>query len=471
MSMLPAVTAILFVCAANAYAQRDLSPQVRPFVRTDSPAIALVNVRVIDGTGSPARDDQTIVIREGDIVYAGGAAGAPIDGAEVIDLAGHTVTPGFVMLHEHMFYPAGNGMYNELGYSFPRLYLAGGATTIRTGGSMVPYADLNLKQSIDAGRTPGPRMDVTAPYLNGPGLGIAAVHAVSGPDEARRMVGYWADVGATSFKAYMHISRDELQAVVEEAHRRGLKVTGHLCSVTYREATDIGIDNLEHGFFASTDFVANKQPDQCPGGANASLTTLDVQSEAAQSLIRHLVDSGVALTSTLTVFETSVPGRPRAPDAALDAMVPEVRDLYLRRFAQIAGNEPGAAARRFRTMMDMEVAFFRAGGLLVAGTDPTGYGGVVAGWSNQRMIELLVEAGLSPVEAIRVATLNGAVHLGVDARVGSIAAGKAADLVVVRGDPTARIADIGNVEIVFKDGIGYDPARLIAATRGSVGIR
>jgi enamidase len=370
-----------------------------------------------------------------------------------------------------MFYPAGNGMYNELGYSFPRLYLAGGATTIRTGGSMVPYADLNLKQSIDAGRTPGPRMDVTAPYLNGPGLGIAAVHALSGPDEARRMVGYWADVGATSFKAYMHISRDELRAVVEEAHGRGLKVTGHLCSVTYREATDIGIDNLEHGFFASTDFVANKQPDQCPNGANASLTTLDVQSEAAQSLIRHLVDSGVALTSTLTVFETSVPGRPRAPDAALDAMVPEVRDLYLRRFAQIAASEPGAAARRFRTMMDMEVAFFRVGGLLVAGTDPTGYGGVVAGWSNQRMIELLVEAGLSPVEAIRVATLNGAVHLGVDARVGSIAAGKAADLVVVRGDPTARIADIGNVEIVFKDGIGYDPARLIAATRGSVGIR
>jgi enamidase len=470
-SMLAAVAAILFVFAAAARAQRDLSPQVRPFIRTDAPAIALTNVRVIDGTGSPARDGQTVVIREGDIVYAGPAVGAPTAGAEVIDMAGHTVTPGFVMLHEHMFYPAGNGMYNELGYSFPRLYLAGGATTIRTGGSMVPYADLNLKRSIEAGRTPGPHMDVTAPYLNGPGLGIAAVHALSGPDEARRMVSYWADVGATSFKAYMHISRDELRAAVEEAHRRGLKVTGHLCSVTYREAADIGIDNLEHGFFASTDFVADKQPDQCPGGASASLTTLDVESEAARSLIRHLVDSDVALTSTLTVFETSVPGRPRAPDAALDAMVPEVRDLYLRRFAQIAGSEPGAAARRFRAMMDMEVAFFRAGGLLVAGTDPTGYGGVVAGWSNQRMIELLVEAGLSAVEAIQVATRNGAIHLGVDDRVGTITADMAADLVVVRGDPTTRIADIGNVEIVFKDGIGYDPARLIAATRGSVGIR
>jgi enamidase len=467
---IPLPCALLLVVSA-AHAQRDLSPQVRAFVRTDARAVALVNVRVIDGTGAPVRDGQTIVLRDGDIAYSGPAAGAPTDGAEILDLAGHTVTPGFVMLHEHMFYPAGNAMYNELGYSFPRLYLAGGATTVRTGGSMVPYADLNLKEWIDDGRIPGPRMHVTAPYLNGPGLGIPGVHALSGPDEARRMVAYWADAGATSFKAYMHISRDELRAAVEEAHARGLKVTGHLCSVTYREAADIGIDNLEHGFFASTDFVADKQPDDCPGGANASLAALDPAGPQALSLIRHLVDSGVALTSTLTVFETSVPGRPRAPDAALDAMVPEVRDLYLRRFAQVAGSEPGAAARRFRSMMDMEVAFVRAGGLLVAGTDPTGYGGVVAGWSNQRMVELLVEAGLSPVEAIRVASLNGAVHLGVDDRVGSIAAGKAADLIVVRGDPASRIADIRNVEIVFKDGIGYDPARLIDATRGSVGIR
>jgi imidazolonepropionase-like amidohydrolase len=470
-SMLPVLLAAFALLATDTQAQRDLSPQVRAFVRMDAPVIALTNVRVIDGTGRPAREGQTVVLRDGDISYVGPAAGAPIEGAEILDLTGHTVTPGFVMLHEHMFYPAGNAMYNQLGYSFPRLYLAGGATTIRTAGSVVPYADLSLRASIDAGQTPGPRMHVTAPYLNGPGLGIPAVHALSGPDEARRMVEYWADVGATSFKAYMHISRDELRAAVEAAHARGLKVTGHLCSVTFREAADLGIDNLEHAFFASTDFVADKKPDQCPPGASASLADLDPRGDAARSLIRHLIDSGVALTSTLTVFETSVPGRPRAPDAVLDAMVPDVRDLYLRTFSQIAGNEPGAAARRFRTMMEMEVEFFRAGGLLVAGTDPTGYGGVVAGWSNQRMIELLVEAGLSPVEAIQVSTLNGAVHLGVADRVGTIAPGMSADLVVVRGDPAARIQDIRNVEIVFKDGIGYDPARLIAAARGSVGIR
>jgi len=464
-------TAALAAAAVPASAQRDLSPQVRAFVRHDADAIALANVRIIDGTGAPARDGQTIVIRNGDIAWVGPARDAPTAGTEVVDLGGHTVTPGFVMLHEHMFYPAGNAMYNELGYSFPRLYLAGGATTIRTGGSMMPYADLNLKASIDAGLTPGPHMHVTGPYLNGPGLGIPGVHALGGAEEAREMVAYWAGLGFTSFKAYMHISREELRAAIEEAHARGLEVTGHLCSVTYREAADLGIDNLEHGFFASTDFVSGKQPDQCPGGASTSLTDLDPQGAPAQALIRHLVDAGVALTSTLTVFETSVPGRPSAPDAALDAMVPEVRDMYLRRFAQIAGSEPGAAARRFRAMMNMEVAFFRAGGLLVAGTDPTGYGGVVAGWSNQRMIELLVEAGLSPVEAIRVATLNGAIQLGVQDRVGSIESGKAADLVVFRGNPVARIADIRNVTVVFKDGIGYDPGRLIEGARGSVGIR
>jgi enamidase len=457
--------------AGSVHAQRTLSPQVRAYVRTDAPVIALTNVRVIDGTGAAARENQTVVLRDSVIAAVGDAGMAIPPGAEVIDLVGHTVMPGFVMLHEHMFYPAGNAMYNTLGYSFPRLYLAGGATTIRTGGSMMPFADYNVKRAIDAGTMPGPKMHVTAPYLNGPGLPIPGVKALRGAADARTMVAYWADEGFTSFKTYMHISRDELRAVVEEAHARGLKVTGHLCSVTYAEAAAVGIDNLEHGFFASTDFVTGKEPDRCPQGANASLTDLDPRSEAAQRLIRTLVAANVAITSTLTVFETSVPGRPRAPDGALDAMVPEVRDAYLRQFSRISTDTATSAQRRFRRMMDMEVAFVRAGGLLVAGTDPTGYGGVVAGFANQREIELLIEAGFSAVEAIRIGTLNGAVHLGVDDRVGSIAAGKAADLVVVRGNPVARAADVRNVTLVFKDGVGYDPERLIAAAKGLVGLR
>ena len=122
------------------------------------------------------------------------------------------------------------------------------------------------------------------------------------------MVNFWADQGATSFKAYMNITRDELRAAVEEAHKRGLKVTGHLCSIGFREAAEIGIDNLEHGLLPDSEFVANKQPDKCPGAAvNASLRTLDINGDAVKETIRTLVAKKVALTSTLPVFEASSP--------------------------------------------------------------------------------------------------------------------------------------------------------------------
>jgi imidazolonepropionase-like amidohydrolase len=392
-------------------------------------------------------------------------------GARVLDLAGRSVLPGLVMVHEHMFYPSGGGtVYNEQAYSFPRLYLAGGVTTARTAGNMAGYADLELKKAIDAGRAVGPSLDVTAPYLNGPGLPIYQVHALSGPDDAREMVAHWADRGATSFKAYMQISRAELKAAVDEAHRRGLKVTGHLCSVTFREAAALGIDNLEHGLLVASDFVAGKEADRCPSGVLGTIAALDVSAEPAQALIRELVARRVAVTSTLTVFETFTPGRPRAPQGALDAMLPEAREQYTRRHAQVAAQAGSPYAAAFANEMRFERDFHRAGGRLLVGTDPTGYGGVVAGFSNWRALELLVEAGLTPLEAIKAATLDGAAYLGRAERVGTIAAGKRADLVVVRGDPSARIADVANVETVFKDGVGYDSARLFASVKGRVGL-
>jgi imidazolonepropionase-like amidohydrolase len=463
----------LALAPAPARAQPALSPEVRQFVSVDAPVVALTHVRVIDGTGAPAREDQTVVIAGGVIRAVGDAArvSVPAD-ARVIDLAGRSVLPGLVMVHEHMFYPSGGGsVYNEQAYSFPRLYLAGGVTTARTAGNMAGYADLELKQAIDAGRAVGPSLDVTAPYLNGPGLPIYQVHALTGVDDARQMVAHWADRGATSFKAYMQISRDQLRAVVREAHRRGLKVTGHLCSVTFREAAALGIDNLEHGLVVASDFVAGKRADACPaGGVLPSLVNLDVGSAPVQGLIRELVARKVALTSTLTVFETFTPGRPRAPDAVLEAMLPEAREQYTRRHAQIAGQASSPYAAIFPKEMQFERDFFRAGGLLLAGTDPTGYGGVVAGFANWRELELLVEAGLTPLEAIRVATLNGATYLGRADRVGTIAAGKRADLVVVRGDPSANISDVARVETVFKDGVGYDSAKLFASVKGRVGL-
>ena len=466
--------------ASPVAAQRVLSPETRAFVEIDDEVVALVGVRVIDGTGGPAQVDQTVVLRGNRIAAVGPSAGVSIpSGARVLDLPGHTVIPGYVMLHEHMFYAVGRRAYNQQEYSFPKLYLAGGATTIRTGGSRDPYGDLNLKEVVDAGQVPGPRIHPTGPYVTGPGRATLFLNTVKDAEEARAMVRYWADEGATSFKVYQHITRDEMRAVIEEAHARGLKVTGHICSVTYREAADLGIDNLEHGFRPASDFVGGKRPDQCPddlsagfgpnlGARGQALRELDADGPEIRALIKHLVDRGVALTTTLVVYEAGTPGRPPASQAALDVMAPPIREQYLRRWASIQQQKNSPKPEILAREMARVKAFVDAGGLLVAGTDADAPG-VVAGFANQRMVELFHEAGFTPEQAIQIATLNGATYLEIADELGTVEVGKLADLVVLQGDPSADITAVRNVRVVFKDGIGYDPKRLIQAVAGTVG--
>jgi imidazolonepropionase-like amidohydrolase len=452
------------------------------FIRVEAPVVVLTHVRIIDGTGAPARDDQTIVIADGKIQSVGTSAppGLPAN-ARTLDLGGYTALPGLVGMHDHMFFPMGGSppMYSNMGTSFPRLYLALGVTTIRTTGSVAPFTDLEIKRWIDSGRIVGPRMYVTAPYLEGRGSFTPVMHELTGPDDARRMVNFWADEGATSFKAYMNITRDELRTAVKEAHKRGLKVTGHLCSIGFREAAEIGIDDLEHGLMVDSEFVPNKQPDQCPGAAvNASLRQLDLNSPAVRETISALVSKNVAITSTLPVFEAG--GAPLTQSGigaasallnprVLNVMSTDARVRYLTARSRVSADSGFVAL--FRKAMDFERAFVQAGGLLIAGLDPTGNGGIVAGFGDLREVELLVEAGFSPVEAVRIASFNGAKFLGEDARIGSIAAGKQADLMIVRGNPAANIIEIENVEIVFKDGVGYDSEKLIQSVQGLVGIR
>jgi enamidase len=459
-----------FVATLSVSAQPTLSENAKQYVRTSAPIIALTNVRVIDGTGASARERQTLVIRGGLIADVGDSSRvAPPAGAEVIDLAGKSVIPGLVMLHEHFYYPTGPGVYGQLGESFSRLYLAGGVTTLRTGGNMNGYMDISLKRAIESGQKAGPAIDATAPYVNGPNT-FQQMTAVTDPEQARRHVAYWGDQGATSVKAYMQISRAALAATIREAHTRQMKVTGHLCSVTYAEAADLGIDNLEHGFLAATDFVADKPPDVCPGQQRGqqAIAALDENSESFRALVKKLIDKGVALTSTLTVFETFTPGRPMPP--GLEVLAPQLKQQFEQAYARVSGNSQSNYARLFPKAMALERAFARAGGMLVAGTDPTGSGGVIPGYANQRQIELLVDAGFTPLEAITIGTLNGARYLGRTESIGIIAAGKQADLVVINGDPSTTVSDIRKVDIVFRQGIGYDPAKLIASVSGRVGL-
>ena len=452
------------------------------FIRVNSPITALTHVRVIDGTGATPQDDQTIVIIDGKIKSVGPSASATVPaGAKTMDMTGYTVLPGLVGMHDHIFFPEGGSppIYSDMAISFPRLYLALGVTSIRTTGSVAPFTDLEIKRRIDSGTMIGPKMHITAPYLEGKGAYTPVMHELTGPEDARRMVNFWADEGATSFKAYMNITRDELLAAVEEAHKRGLKVTGHLCSIGYKEAAEIGIDNLEHGLFPDSEFVSDKKPDQCPAGGavSAAMAKLDINGPEVQETIKTLVAKNVAITSTLPVFEANAPLTQTGIGAArallnprmLNTMSNDTRVRYLTSRARVPATSNYATL--VRKSMDFERAFAKAGGLLIAGLDPTGNGGVVAGFGDLREVELLVEAGFTPVEAIKIASFNGAKFLGEDARIGSIAAGKQADLMVVKGNPAANINDIENVEIVFKDGVGWDTERLIQSVQGLVGIR
>jgi len=452
-------------------------------VREDAPTLVLDHVRVIDGTGALAAEDQRIVIEHGRITRVESARlrDANPTGAKVLDLSGRTVIPGLVGMHEHLFYPTPRGdgdrlpMYGEMADSAPRLYLAAGVTTARTAGSMEPYVDLALKQRIDSGELPGPKLRITAPYIGDYAGFIPQFHPLAGAADAGRMVDYWAEQGATSFKAFMSIRRDELAATIEHAHARGLKVTGHLCAVGFREAAALGIDNLEHGILVDTEFFPGKKPDDCPApeAADDLAKRVEIGSAPVQEMIRDLVARHVAVTSTLAVFEALVPNRPPLSKLrrAEKAMTTDAWASYLRNRSSIAqGNAPEDAIR-LRKEMQFERELVRAGGLLLAGCDPTGNGGVLPGYGDQRGLELLVEAGFSPVEAIRIATLDGAIFLGEERSIGSIAVGKAADLVVVAGDPAERIDDVEKVEIVFKDGIGYDPAKLERSVEGLIGLR
>lgn len=462
-------------------------PEVAPFITINAPVVVLQHVRVIDGSGAPVRDDQSVVIANGRITAVGPAASTPAPaGAKTLSYAGYTVIPGLVGMHDHLFYTASISMQrgadgrlgepglivNAIPYTGPRLYLAAGVTTLRTTGSVEPYTDLKVKQRVDAGLMPGPRIDATAPYLEGKGTFIAQLHELDGPDDARRLVDYWTAEGMTSFKAYMNISRAELAAATRQAHKHGLKLTGHLCSVTWPEAIAAGIDNFEHGpVFTDTEFIPDKGPDVCPPGTaqSESWQNVEIDSPPVKGLIANLVAHHVAVTSTLPVYELFVMGRPPIQRRVLEAMSPGARESYLTARASLAGTSalPEATLRK---EMQFEYAFAKAG-LLLAGSDPTGNGGVLPGFGDQREIELLVEAGFTAVEAIQVATQNGARFLGREDQIGTLAPGKRADIVVIKGDPAKDITEIENVEIVFKDGVGYDSRKLIASVRGQVGIR
>src|SRR5215471_9288031 len=335
------------------------------FTSLTAPVIALTHARVIDGTGRPARDDQTLIVRDGQIAAIGRSGVIDIPkGSRIRDLTGKTVLPGLVGMHEHLFYQiereGSSPQVTNAQEAFSKLYLASGVTTIRTAGTLDFDGDLRLAQQIETGAQPGPAINITGPYLN-------AIGNSPSPDQVAQAVESAADQGATSFNAYTSLRSAELKAAIEAAHKRGLRITGHLCAVGYREAAALGIDNIEHGIIFDTELYSGKQPDQCPNQSElfGQVMQMNVSDAAIQRTLADLVHHNVAITSTLAVIESFT-----ARDHIIDPEIPDLLASRMRAPYQAAlkrwSNPKQEWARPWAQLlhleMDFERAFVAAGG-------------------------------------------------------------------------------------------------------------
>jgi hypothetical protein len=385
-----------------------------------------------------------------------------------------------VMMHEHLFYGEIAGWSNvkhtydfylgeEMPVSFPMLYLAGGVTTMRTTGDIAPGIDLYIKSQIREGKMVGPDMDVTAPYIEGPGDDVLCMLRIKNAQEAAQEVNYWASMGCTSVKLYENLTRAEAKAAIDAAHAHGMKVTGHLSSITYHEAAEMGIDDLEHGFYVCSDFDPAKKEDTADNmGRDQALARLDEHSPKMEALMAYLIRKKVTVTSTLPVF-LPFSGREVFPGGADSAVTPPIRK-QITEFWQYAQGRDSNYVSRYKKELLWEKQFADMGGRLIAGIDPTGDGRPIPGYADRIVPRLLMEAGFTLPEAIKICSLNAAEYLGEENRIGSISTGKQADMVLIDGDVADTVKDMRNTEIVFKNGIGYDSPAILQWTKGMVGL-
>jgi imidazolonepropionase-like amidohydrolase len=444
------VTVLLATLLASpaALAQDDWRKQ---FLHIDAPVVLLKNVRIVDGSGGPPAVQQSILISNGRIEAVGPALRAP-EGARVVDLAGRTVLPGLVMLHDHLMYFSGRAIWHAQPISYPKLYLAAGVTTVRTAGSEQPEVDRNLKARIDGGHAPGPRIHLTGPFFNGAASDFLGDTVIHDEAEARAAVAYWAGRGFRTFKLYDAVDASMARVIIDEAHARGIKVTGHLGAMGCIDAARLGIDFIEHAFASCHRDLETTHDGR---GFHA-----DMNDPKLQPLMDALLAADVVLVST--------PTRLDAPLTAeeLELLAPQARERYLADSANPPSWLPDVAGTR--ELRKLERAYVARGGRLGVGADAMDFG-QIAGYANHRALLALVEDGWTPAEVIRMVTSNNADLLGVGDHVGRIAPGYLADLIVVTGDPLADIREASHIELVFKDGQGYDPAKLREAAKGLVG--
>ncbi|MTI29486.1 amidohydrolase family protein, partial [Xanthovirga aplysinae] len=420
-----------------------ISDSLKQYVTYDDKQIALINAFIIDGTGKASKTQQTVLVENGVFSYIGEKKTNEIpEGFKIIDVSDKTIIPGIVGVHNHLHIPG----FRFIGDVATKLYLASGVTTIQTCGAASPSQEIALSKQIKNYEKIGPDIITSGPYFTGKG-GNPNMIIPRNEKHIKDTMQHWMKQGITWFKVYRHTTPNDLKTILDVAHKNNCKVTGHFCSITFEEATKMGIDGIEHGLNSASDFRTNKTYGKC-NGRREYMDELDITSEGVKDLQQTMIDNDVFLTSTLSIYESSVPNRAFADERTLKAMSPYLKNQYQeRRISFDKKQDDLTREKRLKRIMAFEYQFYQLGGLLGSGADAGRHN--LPGYGDQRNFELLREAGFTTEEAIKIMTSNGAKILN-KTNIGSIEKGKRADFVILSGNLIEDVSAIKQVETVFK---------------------
>jgi imidazolonepropionase-like amidohydrolase len=433
----------------------DLAKRI---IKNPSRPTVFRNANVLDTETGRMRPRTTVVV-SGNRITAVGAEGSVTipPNADVVDVAGKTLMPGLWDMHVHL--SDDDGLQ----------HLAAGVTTVRDLANDIDETQVRMKRFAE-GTLIGPRV-IAAGFMDGPGPFAGPTKVlVSTPDSARAWVNRYADLGYEQIKVYSSLDTALVPVIIAEAHKRGLRVSGHVPQgMTAEEFVRAGADELQHANFLFLNFWRDsvkdtRTPERFTAPAQRA-ALLDLDTERVRRFIQLLRERGTTIDPTVVTFEGMLVGRPGVMDPGAAAVADRLPPVIKR--SLLSGGLPVADSldRRYRdshaAFARMVKAMYDGGVTIVAGTD--GF----SGFALHRELELYASAGIPPIEVLRIATLNAAKVMKREKELGSIAVGKLADLIVVDGRPDQRMSDIRRVTFVMKDGKIYDPA----AMYGAVGVR
>ena len=422
-----------FVTGAARDGMANLAKVASNFSAKGSPVIAIVGGRLIDGTGKPPVENAVVVLRDGKIAAAGPASNTAVpEGAQVIDAKDKSVLPGLWEMHAH---------FEQVEWG--PIYLATGVTTARDVGNEREFI-VAARDAIAGGKGIGPRL-VMAGVVDGTSQYSLGVVRVDSPEQAREQVQKYKAAGFQQIKVYSSVKPDILKVVTAEAHRLGMTVTGHIpIGMTAIQGVEAGMDQINHVMYLTAVMT------------DAKTGTVSADSPQAKKVIALLLEHHTVVDPTLALLEilTHSTDKPISTfEPGILRVTPELREGL--ETMGVTPQESDQAAARFRSLMATVRVLHEAGVPIVTGTDQS-----VPGFSLDREIELYVQAGFTPMEAIQAATLAPARAMGMEKESGTIEAGKRADVILVDGNPLENISDIRKVSTVFAGGRMYQPAAL-----------